>query len=159
MGSPYSAAALDEVTLRCKESLTHGIACTAGRGAWLRPRSTRRRLAVVPIGGRGGAPRAAGHRRQLNAIYNTLPEQIRLPERFQNWRFHILVPEPDRVVDALFRRGSSPAVTTRPWGAFSVRAVSLRRNGSTSASSTCSTIGTFDRAQAARAVAVVSSLL
>jgi dTDP-4-amino-4,6-dideoxygalactose transaminase len=51
-------------------------------------------------------PRVEEHRRRLNAIYtSTLPEEIQLPARFQGWRFHILVPEPDRLVERLFAAG------------------------------------------------------
>ncbi len=51
-------------------------------------------------------PGVEEHRRRLNAIYaSALPEEIRLPARFQGWRFHILVPEPDALVERLFAAG------------------------------------------------------
>ncbi|HEV7509608.1 MAG TPA: hypothetical protein VGS07_32340 [Thermoanaerobaculia bacterium] len=51
-------------------------------------------------------PGVEEHRRRLNALYaSALPDEIQLPARFQGWRFHILVPEPDALVERLFAAG------------------------------------------------------
>lgn len=43
---------------------------------------------------------------RINRVYrNGLPKSICLDERFQNWRFQILVPEKDRLLAALFDNG------------------------------------------------------
>lgn len=49
--------------------------------------------------------RADEHKARLNSIYSALPPEIRLPPEFQAWRFHIRVPEPDRLVESLFAAG------------------------------------------------------
>ena len=102
---PYSGDALVDVTRRCKEALAQRISCTAGGENWLELTPPDVGWQPYRLAVQDALPRAAVHRQHLNAIYNTLPEEIRLPERFQHWRFHILVPEPDRVVEALFAAG------------------------------------------------------
>jgi dTDP-4-amino-4,6-dideoxygalactose transaminase len=48
----------------------------------------------------------ADHKRRLNAIYSAvIPEHVHLEARFQSWRFNILVPEPDRLIERLFAEG------------------------------------------------------
>jgi hypothetical protein len=104
--APYSMAALEEVTRRYKEAVALGILYEDRGESWLD-------LSAPALGWedyrsrvREALPRAEEHRRRLNAIYNAgLPAEIRLPARFQNWRFHIVVPEPDRLVERLFAAG------------------------------------------------------
>jgi len=46
------------------------------------------------------------HKRRLNTIYTELlPREIQMRPEFQNWRFNIRVPEPDRLVESLFAAG------------------------------------------------------
>ncbi len=104
--APYSEAMLEEVTRHYKEAMMRGIPCEGGEERWLD-------LSAPVLGWdfyrttvREALPRAEEHRRRLNAIYNAaLPDEIQLSARFQGWRFHILVPEPDRLVERLFAAG------------------------------------------------------
>ena len=46
------------------------------------------------------------HKEKLNAIYRkNLPANIQLPAPYQHWRFHILVPNKEDVLKALFDEG------------------------------------------------------
>lgn len=46
------------------------------------------------------------HKESLNNIYyNSLPLEIQLPRVFQNWRFNILVPNKEEVLECLFGMG------------------------------------------------------
>lgn len=46
------------------------------------------------------------HKEKLNAIYRTyLPKEIQLPEAYQHWRFNILVPNKEEILQALFDAG------------------------------------------------------
>jgi hypothetical protein len=104
--APYSAAALAEVTRCYKEAVALGIPCEAGRESWLDLSAPGLGWSAYREAVREALPKAQEHRRRLNAVYTAaLPEEIRLPERFQGWRFQILVPEPDRLVESLFAAG------------------------------------------------------
>lgn len=47
------------------------------------------------------------HKNQLNAIYSGgLPSSIQLDPRFQMWRFSILVPQKEKLLETLFNQGS-----------------------------------------------------
>lgn len=102
----YSPAALDRVTRSYKEALAGASRCAAGSEGWLD-------LSPPPLGWeayreavRGDVARAAGHKQALSALYAAaIPAEIQLPARFQGWRFHILVPEPDRLIERLFAEG------------------------------------------------------
>ena len=49
---------------------------------------------------------AMEHKQELNKIYSTeLPNEIQLPERFQNWRFNIRVNNQTTVLSAIFSAG------------------------------------------------------
>ena len=46
------------------------------------------------------------HKERLNAIYRkNLPASIQLPAPYQHWRFHIIVPNKDEILKALFDAG------------------------------------------------------
>lgn len=46
------------------------------------------------------------HKEKLNTIYRALlPEAIQLPDAYQHWRFHILVPNQQQVIEALRAEG------------------------------------------------------
>ena len=46
------------------------------------------------------------HKEKLNTIYRAqLPESIQLPDAYQHWRFNILVPNQQQVLDALAAEG------------------------------------------------------
>jgi hypothetical protein len=48
----------------------------------------------------------AKHRASLSRLYaELLPKEIQLPSRFQGWRFNIMVPEPERLVERIFQGG------------------------------------------------------
>lgn len=46
------------------------------------------------------------HKERLNAIYRkALPKSIQLPEAYQHWRFNILVPNKEEIMQAIFDAG------------------------------------------------------
>jgi len=46
------------------------------------------------------------HRSELNRIYSaSLPEEIQLPEKFQNWRFNLRVDHQSKILEAIFGAG------------------------------------------------------
>ena len=46
------------------------------------------------------------HKEKLNAVYRSLlPKSIQLPEAYQHWRFNILVPNKEEVIQAIFDAG------------------------------------------------------
>lgn len=46
------------------------------------------------------------HKEKLNAIYRrTLPKSIQLPEAYQHWRFNIMVPNKEEMMQAVFDAG------------------------------------------------------
>ena len=50
--------------------------------------------------------KATAHRQRLNKIYSTaLPTTIQLDEKYQNWRFNIIVENKDEILKALFDAG------------------------------------------------------
>ena len=54
------------------------------------------------------------HKEKLNTIYRALlPEAIQLPDAYQHWRFHILVPNQQQVLAALAAEGI-PAESAYP---------------------------------------------
>jgi hypothetical protein len=78
----------------------------AGREDWLDLTPPEVSWPAYRAGVLAALPEIAEHKRRLNAIYTeSLPPEIQLPARFQGWRFQILVPEPDRLVAALFAAG------------------------------------------------------
>lgn len=53
-----------------------------------------------------GLKQAQTHRREINAVYAArLPAWAQLPPAYQNWRFHVRLPQRDRVLEALFEAG------------------------------------------------------
>lgn len=104
--APYSEAALEEVTRRYKAAVARGIPWKEGGESWLDLSAPVLGWDAYRAAVREASPAAEEHRRRLNALYIAgLPEEIRLPDRFQGWRFNILVPEPDRLVERLFSAG------------------------------------------------------
>ena len=46
------------------------------------------------------------HKEKLNAIYQkALPKSIQLPEAYQHWRFNIMAPNKEEVMQAIFDAG------------------------------------------------------
>ena len=46
------------------------------------------------------------HKEKLNAIYRkALPKNIQLPEAYQHWRFNIMVPNKEQIMQAIFDAG------------------------------------------------------
>lgn len=46
------------------------------------------------------------HKERINKIYrNNLPQNIQLPEKYQHWRFNILVPNKEIILKAIFDAG------------------------------------------------------
>lgn len=46
------------------------------------------------------------HKEKLNAIYRrALPKRIQLPESYQHWRFNIMVPNKEQIMQAIFDAG------------------------------------------------------
>lgn len=102
----YVKADLEEIERDAKQAVALRVPFEGGAGDWLdlsEPAlswETHERSVLETL------PGVDEHKRRLNAIYTSaLPEEIRLPERFQRWRFNIAVPEPDRLVERLFAAG------------------------------------------------------
>jgi hypothetical protein len=81
------------------------------------------------------ASAVAEHKRRLNAIYSAgIPTPTQLGARFQDWRFNILVRQPDRLIERLFAEGLfasrhyAPVRGTDPDGARFPRAEWLHRS-------------------------------
>lgn len=46
------------------------------------------------------------HKKRLNQIYtSSLPKEIQLPAEYQHWRFNILVPQKDKLLEEIFAQG------------------------------------------------------
>lgn len=99
-------AALDEIERNVKQAVAYGVPFEGGEGDWLDLSEPGLSWEAYERSVLATLQDVDEHQRRLNAIYTSaFPEEIRLPERFQSWRFHILVPEPDRLVERLFSAG------------------------------------------------------
>lgn len=102
----FSAAVLEEVERGVKEALARGVPLEGGREDWLDLAHPEVSWPAYRNGVLAALPEIDEHKRRLNAIYTEiLPPEIRLPDRFQGWRFNLLVPAPDRLVERLFEAG------------------------------------------------------
>lgn len=102
----FSAPALEAVERRVKEA----VACRApfaGCGEeWLDLAAPEISWPAYRKGLLAALPEIDEHKRRLNAVYRAaLPPEICLPDRFQEWRFNLLVPEPNELVARLFAAG------------------------------------------------------
>jgi hypothetical protein len=102
----YSEGSLKQVTRCYKEAVAKGLPCTAGQESWLDLSPPALAWEAYRAAVQQALLRSAGQRQCLTALYAaSLPSEIQLPARFQGWRFHILVPEPDRLIQLLFEEG------------------------------------------------------
>jgi len=112
-GVPYrrhhgtsTEAAIRAIDRQVKQAVARGAPFEGTDGEWLDLSVPDRTWESYERAVRTLLPEIAEHKRRLNAIYTAaLPEEIRLPARFQSWRFHIVVPRPDRLVERLFAEG------------------------------------------------------
>jgi len=103
---PYEKRALEDLTTAYKEALRERTSLEYRDGPWLDTRPPR----ATPEEYRALVERAAAEsyerKRRINAIYAAgIPEPFRLAPRFQDWRFHILVDDKQRLLDAIFAAG------------------------------------------------------
>jgi hypothetical protein len=102
----YSALALEEVEHRVKEAVARGVPFDGGREDWLELAPPEVSWPAYRKGLLAALAEIGEHKRRLNAIYTELlPPEVCLPERFQEWRFNVLVSEPDELVARLFSAG------------------------------------------------------
>lgn len=102
----FSSLALEEVEQGVKQALARGVPFEEEREDWLDLARPEVSWKTYQGGVLAALPEIDEHKRRLNAIYTeALPAEIRLPERFQGWRFNLLVPEPDELVARLFAAG------------------------------------------------------
>lgn len=102
----YVKAALEEVERKVKQAVASRVPFQGGEGDWLDLSEPALSWHAYEQSVLAVLREVDEHKRRLNAIYTAaLPAEIRLPERFQSWRFHILVSEPDRLVERLFADG------------------------------------------------------
>jgi hypothetical protein len=102
----FSSLVLEEVERGVKEALARGVPFEGPREDWLDLARPEVSWPVYQKGVLAALPEIDEHKRRLNAIYaEALPAEVRLPDRFQGWRFNVLVPEPDRLVERLFAAG------------------------------------------------------
>jgi hypothetical protein len=103
---PYSEGALAQVTRRYKQAVARRSIWRGGAEDWLDLSAPSSGWDAYRSRIHQALPAIEKHRQALNALYaRSLPAEIQLPARFQGWRFHILVPEPDRLVESLFAAG------------------------------------------------------
>lgn len=102
----YVKAALEEIERSVKQAVALRAPFEGGAGDWLDLSEPVFSWESYEQSVLETLPGVDEHKRRLNAIYTSaLPREIQLPERFQCWRFNILVPEPDRLVERLFAAG------------------------------------------------------
>ncbi|HSK80484.1 MAG TPA: hypothetical protein VLQ45_28785 [Thermoanaerobaculia bacterium] len=102
----YSAPALEEIERRVKKAVARGVPFDGGGEDWLELAPPEVSWPAYRSGLLAALPEIDEHKRRLNAIYTELlPVEVCLPERFQEWRFNVLVPEPDELVARLFAAG------------------------------------------------------
>jgi hypothetical protein len=102
----FSASALEEVERRVKQAVARGVPFGGGGEDWLELAPPEVSWPAYRSGLLAALPEIDEHKRRLNAVYTELlPPEVCLPERFQEWRFHVLVPEPDALVARLFAAG------------------------------------------------------
>ncbi|HSF42646.1 MAG TPA: hypothetical protein VLT87_22770 [Thermoanaerobaculia bacterium] len=102
----FSAPALDEIERSVKEAVARGVPFGGGGEDWLELAPPEVSWPAYRKGLLAALPEIDEHKRRLNAVYTeALPPEICLPDRFQEWRFNLLVPEPDELVARLFAAG------------------------------------------------------
>ena len=103
---PYRQEDLDRLTADYKSAIEQVSSLNYTDGDWLDTR-----LPSTPfdeyrdlVESRIDASYEKKHR--INAIYRqAIPRQARLDDRFQDWRFHVRVPDKRRLIDAIFGQG------------------------------------------------------
>ncbi len=103
---PYSAEALDAVTTSYKIAIQEEKPFVYGDSNWLESEP----LGVTAEQYRSSVMQAndqsAEYKQRLNKIYrDVIPIECQLPERFQYWRFNVLVEEKNRLIEDIFGAG------------------------------------------------------
>jgi hypothetical protein len=103
---PYQTEALEQLTAQYKAAIDHGRPLPYVDSAWLDttpPATPEREYAMLVT---EGWSESLEHKRQINQIYRrALPDSIRLDDRFQTWRFQILVERKAELLASIFERG------------------------------------------------------
>ena len=129
------------------------VAPEVWRSDWLDLRPPKRAWAEAREEIRAALPRIARHRERLNGIYrDAIPAEARLGSEYDGWRFQILAPEPDALIEELFAAGlfASRHYASLGRGVFAEGELSRPPNVCTAGSSTCSTTGTTTRIRPGR---------
>ena len=104
--APYREADLERLTADYKAAIAKGAPLDYADSAWLDTREPAMPLDEYRVLVEGRIEEIAGHRRRINAIYRqAFPSSARLDDRFQDWRFHILVTDKERLLATIFDRG------------------------------------------------------
>lgn len=105
-GLRYRSEDLESLTSAIKASIARGQRFEYEDTDWLDSGAPATSIDEYRSSIRAGARESAALKSRINRVYrNGLPESICLDDRFQNWRFQILVPQKDRLLAALFDSG------------------------------------------------------
>lgn len=104
--SPFSREALEVIEAKCKRRVQEKTRFEYEDSNWLDCRpldfdDAEYMKAVV-----NAVEAAMRHKSDINDIYReNLPENIQFPDRFQNWRFNIAVPDKGALLERIFASG------------------------------------------------------
>lgn len=101
--TPFEQDALTQIEAQCKHAIAEQSPFAYQDTAWLDTRPFN--MDVQDYHNRISMKRQTvmAHKQRLNEIYAAnLPTEIQLPRRFQDWRFHILVPEKPTLLRSIF---------------------------------------------------------
>lgn len=102
----FSAPACEELERGVKDAVARRVPFGGGGEGWLDLSPPEVAWPAYRCGLLAALPEIDEHKRRLNAIYrDLLPPEVCLPDRFQEWRFNLLVPGPDELVARLFSAG------------------------------------------------------
>jgi hypothetical protein len=103
---PYKAEALDRLTADYKRAIEGRRPLRYQSGDWLDTRTPAMPFEEYRELIEGKVESSYARKRRINAIYHAaIPPESRLADRFQDWRFHLLVEEKQRLLDAIFAAG------------------------------------------------------
>jgi len=103
---PYDERALERLTADYKAALGERRPLEYRDGPWLDTRAPEPPLNQYRPLVERGAEESYERKRRVNAIYTAgIPVTFRLDPRFQDWRFHVLVEDKERLLASIFAAG------------------------------------------------------
>jgi dTDP-4-amino-4,6-dideoxygalactose transaminase len=104
--TPYHEEDLERLTVDYKAAVQNGLRLGDADGAWLDTREPGLRLDEYRTLIERCANESYELKHRINAIYRTgIPSFARLEDRFQAWRFHVLVEDKQALLEAIFANG------------------------------------------------------